>query len=431
MFSRSRHLIFSVTTIANQVIGYFFVRLLAQRYGTSPEKASFDIAYSVPFVIMSLTGLFFMQGVLTAHFASRDEEQRSKDVSTLVVLLLAFCSLGALCSIGFRAELAAVLAPGFSEVEQAHIANLIIAFFPLLFAYSIFTVFSAALIAARIPLEADVCSLFSRAPVLVALIILPYSVSLTAIAWGLSASSFLAVFAGLYVLHKKAAFRFTLPGKILSDELRKLIVRSIGFVLAAVLAQLAFAVMRAALSLDSTTAVASYGYAMMILAPLSLLLGKPIAYAFGPQFLAASEASSTGRRKELRKILSWTLLVTSIATVACFFLSDQIISILFLGGVFDQQSLRLTSSILRLLCLALPALVLMWVLFFPLLGKGSQVSAQLVYSLGSGLHLIGCVIGYLFGGVPGVCLGYVVAMYVQLALAMRSVGWQGRQATSA
>src|SRR5580698_6048587 len=64
-----RHAKLTAQIVANAFIGYLFLKLLAVRFGASAEQDIFDIAYSIPFIILNVGGFSFAHAVVTSHFA--------------------------------------------------------------------------------------------------------------------------------------------------------------------------------------------------------------------------------------------------------------------------------------------------------------------------------------------------------------------------
>ena len=66
---RRNHVLLFAQIAANALVGYVFSRMLASMYGISAQKDGFDIAYSVPFIVLNCSGFAFGHAVIATHFS--------------------------------------------------------------------------------------------------------------------------------------------------------------------------------------------------------------------------------------------------------------------------------------------------------------------------------------------------------------------------
>lgn len=65
-----RHWALTAQIVLNILIGYLFIKFLASNWGASAHKDAFDVAYSIPFLVISVSGVTFLEAVITTQFTS-------------------------------------------------------------------------------------------------------------------------------------------------------------------------------------------------------------------------------------------------------------------------------------------------------------------------------------------------------------------------
>src|SRR5262245_32470443 len=98
-----KHILHTGQIAGNALIGYLFLKVLATRFGTSAEKDIFDVAYSIPFLILNVGGLGFAHAVVSSYFAktSVTRPHRSAQLfsTTVTGVFLASSIMAALCAL--------------------------------------------------------------------------------------------------------------------------------------------------------------------------------------------------------------------------------------------------------------------------------------------------------------------------------------------
>src|SRR5438270_9080012 len=152
MTTRSRPLlnqfIFAAQIGLNMVVGYLFLKVLAVEFGTTSDKDAFDIAYSVPYLLMAASGFTFLHGIITSHFAKLLASDSANVEGVFSSALNAACCVGAglvLLCITFSQQTAEWLAPGLPPTKRLEISRLILLMSPLVFTLGISTYLSAVL----------------------------------------------------------------------------------------------------------------------------------------------------------------------------------------------------------------------------------------------------------------------------------------------
>jgi hypothetical protein len=149
----------------NFVLAYLFVRVLAVSFGTTGAKDSFDIAFSVPYMIMDVCGFVFLQSVIMTQFA-KHLGPASSELNRLFGTCLNAMSIFALVLVVpvalFTDSFVEALGAGLSPANKILTADLIRITLPLVFTIGVSTYFSAVLLAQDIPFAIESCQVISR-----------------------------------------------------------------------------------------------------------------------------------------------------------------------------------------------------------------------------------------------------------------------------
>lgn len=377
---------YTIQIIANSLIGYLFNRTLAFHFGTSAEKSGFDIAFNVPFVIMSVSGFTFLYAVVATSF-SRMVANKSGDVdavfSSLLNAMLALSFILAAVGALFSTTLTELLAPGLPRDVKNETATLLVWMLPLVFTLGISTYFGSIFTAYRVPITAELALLTSRLGVIALAFLFPHAFTLRQIAYVLVVCSLLTLVGEWVILMRSTGLRYRFVFTWHVHELRLLGKQVLWFVGVALAAQFntTYVQRLATIAGSSTTAALSYGFSLVT--PLGLLLGKSLSFASGPRYIKLVEQKEY--EAALRLITRYLLLCLAITILLVVVISanfEQLLSILYSGGQFDQHSIAETAKLTRPIIWVLPGQAIMWVALFPLLNKGTAHVAAVIYIIG-------------------------------------------------
>lgn len=379
------HALLAAQIAANSLTGFLFMRLLADLFGVSAEKDSFDIAYSVPFIIMNVSGFAFLHGVVTSRFAKMradSYERTSKVFSTTLAVMTALGALLTLACALSAPRIAALLAPGLSEPDLERTTRLLLLMLPLVFSLGISTLCSAVLVAWEVPVAMECAQTVSRLGVLGASILMTHRpVALESIAWLLTGFSVVAMVVELLILFRTTPMRPALAVDLRDPEFVLICRQAAGLVVAALLAQVSMSYMRRLATLQGPGTLSALTYAMTVVTPLSLIVGKPLSLVLGPRFAGARSPGL------LAAVVVGTLAVGSAAAVALSLLGGPLVSLLYETGRFDAASAEATASLLTPLAWSLPTATLLWIVLIPLLAHERTHAAAASYILGYLSHI--------------------------------------------
>lgn len=392
---------------------------MARQFGTTSIKDAFDIANSVPMLVLSIGGFGWLHMVVTSHFSrlrSTNEAAIPREFSGLLTLFAVVSTIVSLSIVAGVAPLAKVLAPGFSPEFLGILEKQIILMLPLVLTIGVGTYLSAVLAAYEVPISMEFGLMLTRIPVLT-----------VAYLWGtdmqLSLIASLMVVGGAvgcviqWVLAKGLlviSYRPQLPAWDQSS--RRLLYQSLAFIAAGILSSIVFAHMRRLATMSGPGTVAAITYALSLVGPLSLIIGKPFALAFGPAYIRRSHTGEQYSSSAFMWIQALAaIFLSALAALTMSAIGPRVLGILYGGGKFDAASIADTSALLLVFVWALPPLVLSWLILFPLINRTNSMVGGVVYCVGYGTQLL--LNGILFArfGEVGLAWAYVAGAFVQAA----------------
>lgn len=422
---RSRKLLQQVSyagqVAANSLSGYFLYKVLASIFGISETASAFDIAFSFPFFIMSLSGFSFLHGIISTQVARlRLADPVAEHVFISSVLNLAVLIALAICGIAFfnLSPLVQVLAPGLSDEGKGMLKTLLLLTMPLTITLGIGNLFGAVFTAHEIPVTGELPLCISRILAGAIIICVPGYGSVEALAWWLLLGSCLGLLVHLVLIRRHIGPFYTARIHF-NRELGEFCKLSIGLFIASIIATLNAVYMKRLATLSGVEIVAAISFALSIVGPIVLVVGKFFNYrnvAVHMRHIVARDYQA-GRQNLLREIVYtvFSMLLTSF--LLSFFLED-IIRLLFKGGAFDQHASAMVASFSYPLIWSLMPSVLLWTVLTPMLAGSKRHFGGLMYSIGW-LCQIG--LNYLLFpslGARILVVSYTLGIYIQAALAL-------------
>lgn len=415
--NRLNHAVFLVQIVLNALMGYAFAKVLALRFGTTASKDGFDIAYSVPFIVLNISGFLFIHAIVTTEFtrllAVNPRAVSSVFSATLNCMLLFSLILASCCAWGAN-PLTAVLGPGLSPEIRSDTARLIRWLLPLVPILGISTYFSAVLTAYSVPISTELCQLIARGGAIAYLLSLGWGFNLTDVAFGLLIASVVGLATEWAILRRVTGLRLRMQLLSKEPEFIAIMRQGLMFLLVAIVAQISWAYMRRLATLDGIGTTAALTYAMALISPLSLVLGKPLALTIGPHF--ATQVALGSKQSARRSLVSAMLLCGALssilaATVSIF--ATPFVTLLFGGGQFDSQAIVKTASLSRIVVWGVPAVILNMVLLMPLLASSRSHAPALLLGLSYCVHVVVTAILFPLCGANGLAYAYVCYVVFQ------------------
>lgn len=409
---------------SNTVAGYLMMRLLAYHFGISAERDAFDIAYSIPFLLMTAGGLYFVQPVISAAFQKQRIASDGDPMGLFSMLITTFVILSVSLSLLawlFRYRIIGALAPGFTPETAQLASELFVLLLPLVATLGVGTVISAVLIAYDVPVLAELCQLTSRVGFILFAYLSGPTLGLHAASWVLTLSSMIGLVALISVLICCSPVRFIglrFPRNTVAWNLIK---RLFGVIAATACSQGSMAVLRALYIELGPGYLAAFGFAMSIISPLTVLIGQPLSATFG-LWLSDSMLDNVRFRKILLRLSYTTVTLCIPIAAALFLMSSNLINLLYGGGAFNDEAVQLVKIIFLPMVISIPFHVLNWILAAPLMARfpynifvyinliGYSIQASFCFFLVEIYGVIGISIGYLVGVIALTVAGFTTAL---------------------
>lgn len=431
-----KHWAFTIQIGLNSVVGYAFLRIMSVKFGTSADKSAFDIAYSVPFMILNVSGFAWLHSVVTTQFTRQvvdDPAGASESFSTTLNVMLAIgAGLLLLCAM-FSARLTELLAPGLSAEVRNETRVLMLLMLPLIFTLGVSTYISAVMTAYGVPVAMELCQLVCRLGVVICAWVAGFRISLYEVAAGLVVFSAAGLLIEIGLLKAATGLRYRPVMRWEDRVLRTIARQSTGLIFAALMAQCGMGYLRRLATFDSNATTAAISYALATNGFLALLIGKPLALAIGPDYvnLCANRDWAAARRTLLRLLLFATAIGLAL-TVLVNSLAASIIATLWGGGRFNAHSVELTAALFSPINWSLTPAVALWLVLFPLMNSGKLQSAAVIYSAGYVVEIALCYVLFPAMGGIGLAWAYTLSIAFQAVLGSahvyRELSWNHQSA---
>ncbi|HTQ40697.1 MAG TPA: lipid II flippase MurJ [Pirellulales bacterium] len=416
-----KHILHTAQIVGNALIGYLFLKVLANRFGTSAEKDIFDVAYSIPFLILNVGGLGFAHAVISSYFAKTSVTRPHRCgplFATTVTGVFLVSGLMALSCALFAEPISTLMAPGAAPSLQAELCELTLLLLPIVFSFSLCTLFSAVSIAHGVPLSSELGPLIARVVVLSGLILGLVANSLRQIALGLAVSSVLGLAVQWVLLHRTTNFRVRVSLDFRDRDFRQMMGQAMGFFVAACVAQVSMTYMRRMAMMDNAGTNAALTYALSLLVPLGLFVGKPLAMVTGPHFARTFAQGDTRKARAIfdRAVLG-CLTIGLLAALAGNMMAEPVIRLFYGGGRFDDRAVHATAELLGCLTWSLPGSIVLWAVLMPMISVSRTHRPSMIYIGGYLLQLAFMVLFYPVWGRFALAWGYTLASTTQALLA--------------
>lgn len=415
-----RHWALTAQIVLNILIGYLFIKFLASNWGASAHKDAFDVAYSIPFLVISVSGVTFLEAVITTQFTSmRRSEGGSANAmfSGMLNYLLAFSACAMSLSVIFVAPFTELLAPGLQESAQREAQQLILLFMPLVVVFGVGSLLSAILTAYEVPVGNEIYQLLSRVGLIGGWLIFGYTPSLNETAISLCVSGFCGLFFVWIIFSRVTKIQYQPGLSAANPEIQHVLSQGVGLFLTSILAQAALAYMRRLGSLDGVGTIAVLSYALALIYPLAILAAKPIALIIGPRYIRYMQSGDLASAQYILFATCGGLLcITVLIGAVIYDNAQEVIEFVLGGGKFDASVASATANLLKLAIWGLPAEAISRVLLVPLFNDGRMHAVSVIYS---SRYMLQMGLSYaLFNSVGrnGLVWSYVVAVGFQTLL---------------
>jgi peptidoglycan biosynthesis protein MviN/MurJ (putative lipid II flippase) len=426
-----RQSLYTAQIVLNSLSGFLLLRAIGTKYGLSEAASAFDIAFSVPFYVMNISGFTFLHGILAAQLArlslkgNRDES----DLANSLINISLICSCAALVTAYFFLPLlVGWLAPGLTESGQSITRELLILTLPLTLTLGLGTLFGALFTAHMVPIVGEVPLCVSRLTT-AAYLFVSWSVpQMTQVGLLLLITSGGGMIVQYWLARRYLNFRYQMHISF-NSELREFLKVSIGLSIASVVAIANSIYMKRFATLGGVEVVASISFALALIGPLSLVIGRMLNFRNtlrDSRFVAAGNEAQ--RWHTLRTDIVLAVVFSGAASLVIMIWLPDLVSLLFGGGLFDAKASARVVEFGRPLVLSLIPAVLLWTVLAPALNSGGRYIIGWIYSVGWLLQML--VNGLCFEplGPKVLVWTYTSAVFLQAALCI-IISWKFRSST--
>ncbi|MCB0353500.1 MAG: hypothetical protein KDD64_08255 [Bdellovibrionales bacterium] len=394
---------------------------LAHLLGLTREKDVFDIAYSLPFLILELAGLNFVHSVVTSlvrRAAMSSREEATKTISQL--LFFYSCAGAALTLVAFFLLPIVVpfLAPGFNAPELSQAESLAQISLLCLFFMGVNTVVAASSTALGLPAGRELALSIMKGSAFGYIWLSPdpsLRLVLGSFVLGLLLCSTLQVL----VLCRFYGFSFRASNFSFRAVNFSAVRGSFYFFIAAISSTLLTIYINRTASQIGEGSIALLGYSLALCLPIAVLTGKPLALVLAPKLII--HQVSHAKKTLFRTVSLWTgitgLAAFGIAALVSL-LAPLIVSWLYGGGNFTPAAEEAVVATVRKHLWLVPPASLLWIYLYPLQNFRDGLYGAASYILG---NLCGFLFIYSFresSGLDALIFGQILTLGCQASFAI-------------
>lgn len=410
--------------VLSKALGLAREILLSRFFGTGEINASYRIAQTgtlVPINFLTSDSLNYAFIPLYKKYLKEDKN-RADSFKWLMYILFVLISIIVSFFIGFYADFwVSVLAPGV-DPKTAKISK------ELLGVMAICTPFylCSAIVNYVSMAHDDFAPMSLRAIVqnigmLVGIILAYYLNNYLYLAWGFTGSYI--IFCLWAFLRKNRDNLFSFPNKIDLKDIKHVVIEFLKIMRPLVflpfILQGNIALERALSSLISIDAISGLDYARFVTDTVNFFIAVPIAFA-GLSNWSASNIIDT--RDNLKKIFLILLPLGGSTSLYIYIFSDDIVTLLFRHGAFNDDSVVITSAYIRGMCIGLWAQVIGYIFLKALSAHLMNKKVLAVVSLSVIANIIWNLLSFRGIGAYGIGLGASVNGFIVFVLSAYYMG---------
>ncbi len=415
--------IYSFFTSISRIFGFIRDILIANFLGTGVMADIFFVAFRLPNTFRRI----FSEGALNSAFVpiyakliqdNLKEESKKFSGSIFLIFLIASSLLVLMIEI-FMPFFITILAPGFINDsdkfdELVKVSRII---FPFLILISISSIFSSILnsnnkfaLSAALPIILNIT-------IIIALIIAAYTVAdfLLYLSWSVIVAGLIQIIFLIIALRREKIF-FSFTTKIYNDFTKRFTKLFFVSFFSSGLLQINILIGTVIASFESGAISYLYYADRVYQLPLALI-GIAIGIAMLPSISGKIKSDSSERiHQTIEHTLLYSLLLAVPASVGIYGLSEQIISILFERGEFDEKSALFTSKALKFYSLGLVAFILMKI-YTPIFFAYENAKPTLyIAAINLAINAILSVVLFIYLGFTGIPIATSISAWISVLL---------------
>ncbi len=424
---QTRPLMLLLQMLLSSGLGWLFSRALARQYGLCQDLDGFLVAHNFAYLGWNLFGFAIISGVLTLLVAEALAVKTTDLPTAYATLMTLTLSISGGClaiSCVWSEQLAMLFAPGLAPEIQAHMASWIRILSPLVATVAISGLWSAILAGHTIPFSSELNSVVGRILVLILLLGGPELLNLHGVCSLLVLGSLVSLVGQYYVFRRATGLTFRPTLDLGNIVVRRFLKHSVYFMLAAIAMQTCDSQLRRLTTLADPGTSTAVGLCFSVYTPLSVVLGRLFAFAYGPTYVALKAQS------KLREAQGLLIRGSMYALLSCGGLAwmaigarESLVALLFGGGQIDRSAVERTANLLAPLLLAVPSVAIQSVLFAAGLGARKAHFMPVIWTVVSSLQVIAMSLIFPRFGTLGIMWCYALASYGQLAAILSAIAY--------
>lgn len=335
-----------IATLLARLFGFLREMLIAYKFGTSVLSDSFIVAFSIPDLLVNGVGTAIATMYIPLFFQVEKDEERLKEYNFSVkYLLLLLAAIVVLAFYLFPNALIKLFVSGFDaetmELTIRLTRSIIWSTIPIVLAYY----YKAY---AQIKKQFALATLLGCIVNITVIISILYSsnTKYMILAYGTIAGNLLYAIL-LYILAVKKGYKQKYTKKLLNPDTKQLCVNILPICFSNLIFEINQIIDKNFASSLAIGTISALNYSSKIINLITAIIGTSIASLFFPRITKIHNSHDEHREaEELMRINQYMLIVLFPIVVFVFFMSTDIVKILFARGSFGGQSTVLTKECL-------------------------------------------------------------------------------------
>lgn len=398
------------------VVGYFvsFLKesLIANYFGITADVDAYTIAITIPVMLFSLVSVS-VRSIIIPLYSELYYNQGGEKAAGYICNMITCVGVLALVLILFfeliASPLVSLFAPGFSTETHVLATSLLRVTLPTIFFSLLENIMLGILNVHKKFVMPSLSVYILNVVLIIFMIVLHERVGIIAACMGQVSGSILATAYLLMLSRKLFKFKFSFDYK--DEYMIRSFNQSIPIIWSISIAEVNAIVNRIVASFLFVGSIAALGYASKINSVIMTFFTSAIATIVYPLY---SESAAKKDYEQLNRRVNFTLSVYTFfllpLMVGMFFFREELIKVAFARGVFDQNAIDITSSLLGCYCIGILFMAFRETItkvFYSL--QDTKTPAKNA-TIGIGLNLIMNLTLPFFWGVQGLALGTSLSM---------------------
>lgn len=350
-------IVLTITTFASYAMGLLRDRVLAQSFGAGRELDAYAAAFLLPdflFNFLIASGIAAAVVPILTDLFSKEQKKAQEYINTVIASAVAAMGVLSIFLILFSEQVSALVVPGFSPNDQALVAELlqVLAFSPLFF--SISNALGAYLIARRSYFFYGLSPVLYNAGIIFGAIFFTPQFGILGVAYGTLVGALLHLSVRI-IDSLRNGFFWQKSFSVKSHEFRHTIRLMIPKMFGHPVEMATFWVFTIFASTLASGSIAIIGLARNFQSVPVSLIGITLATTTFPLLASTLSQKNIPEFNRLFQKSFWLILLGSTAAALFIYaIREPLIALVFGGGAFTQEDIRITAYTLGFFTLSIP-----------------------------------------------------------------------------